>query len=104
MKEQFYVEITDERVDLDPPYVYQSCTFGTKEEAVKFGRRLVQKIGRSDISFLRDKETKQYLNPDWEYSAKGVKKCLHVDVMRMEIYNDDAFGVEYEIYIEENLK
>ena len=83
MKEQFYVEITDERVDLDPPYVYQSCAFGTKEEAVKFGR---------------------HLNPNWEYSAKGVKKCLHVDVMRMEIYNDDAFGIEYEIYVEEDLK
>ena len=100
MKEQFYVEITDERVDLDPPYVYQSCTFGTKEEAVKFGRRLVQKIGRSDICFLKDKETRDYLNPDWEYSAKGVKKCLHVDVMKMKFYDGDS----YDIYVEENLK
>lgn len=100
MKEQFYVEITDERVDLDPPYVYQSCTFDTKEEAVKFGRRLVQKIGRSDISFLKDKETRDYLNPNWEYSAKGVKKCLHVDVMRMEFHDED----DYEIYVEEDLK
>ena len=100
MKEQFYVEITDERVDLDPSYVYQSCTFDTKEEAVKFGRRLVQKIGRSDISFLKDKETRDYLNPNWEYSAKGVKKCLHVDVMRMEFYDEDG----YDIYVEEDLK
>jgi len=100
MKEQFYVEITDERVDLDPPYVYQSRTFDTKVEAVKFGRRLVQKIGRSDISFLKDKETKDYLNPNWEYSAKGVKKCLHVDVMKMEFYDEDS----YDIYVEEKLK
>lgn len=98
--EKFYVEITDERVDLDPPYVYQSCVFDTKEVAVKFGRRLVQKIGRSDISFLKDKETKDYLNPNWEYSAKGVKKCLHVDVMKMKFYDEDS----YDIDIEEKLK
>lgn len=98
--EKFYVEITDERVDLDPPYVYQSCTFDTKAEAVKFGRRLVQKIGRSDISFLKDKETRDYLNPNWEYSAKGVKKCLHVDVMEMKFYDEDS----YDIDIEEKLK
>ena len=97
----FYIEVTDERVDLDPPYVWQSEVYETKEEAVKAGRRLAQALGRSDISILLN--SGDYLNPNWEKSAKGVKKSLHVDIMSMNYFNSD-FGTEYEIGMEENIK
>ena len=98
IKVLFYIEVTDERVDLDPPYVWQSETYETKEEALKAGRRLAQALGRSDISTLLN--SGDYLNPYWEKSAKGVKKFLHVDVMVMEFYDEN----DYDIGIEENIK
>lgn len=98
IKVSFYVEVTDERVDLDPPYVWQSEVYETKEEALKAGRRLAQALGRSDISTLLN--SGDYLNPNWEKSAKGVKKFLHVDVMTMEFYDE----TDYDIAVEENIK
>lgn len=100
--EKYYIEVTDERVEEGQQYIYQSCIFENKEEALKFGRRLAQSFGRSDISMLRrDLDTTDYLDPDWEFSAKGAKKNLHIDLMVMEYFNNDE---EYEIYIEEMIK
>lgn len=98
IKEKFYVEVTDERVDLDPPYVWQSEVFDTKQAALVLGRRIAQGFGRSDISPLLNGG--DYLNPNWEKSAKGVKKFLHVDLMVMEFYTEN----DYDIEIEENIK
>ena len=107
IKETFFVEITDEReADLESSRIYQSCEFATKEEAIKFGRQLAQKIGKSDISFMKDINTCHYLKPTWEYSAKGVKKSLHVDVMVKEYYSetDEIDKDNYDIEIEANIK
>ena len=97
-KETYYVEVTDDRVDLDPPYVWQSEEFEDKEEARKLARKIAAAFNRSDVSMLKPNE--DYLNPDWEVSAKGVKKHLHVDVMLMEWY--DTGG--YDIFIEDCIK
>ena len=97
-KTQFYVEVTDERVDLDPPYVWQSEVYETKEEVTKAGRRLAQALDCGDISTLLN--SGDYLNPHWEKSAEGVEKFLHVDVMIMEFYDE----TDYDIVIEENIK
>ena len=98
IKETYYVEVTDDRVDLDPPYVWQSEEFEDREEARKFARKVAAAFGRSDISMLKPHE--DYLNPDWEISAKGVKKHLHVDLMVMLWYDEDS----YDIDIEETIK
>ena len=47
MKQEYYIEVVDKRVDLDPPYVWQSEPFATKEEAllqtVRFATHMVAK-------------------------------------------------------------
>lgn len=98
IKEQFYVEVTDDRVDLDPPYIWQSETFDTKLAATILARKIAAGFGRSDISPLLNGG--DYLNPKWEKSAKEVEKFLHVDVMVMKWYNAD----DYDIEVEENIK
>lgn len=98
IKTNYYVEVTDERVDLDPPYVWQSEVFETKESALKLGRKIAAGFGRSDIKPLLT--TGDYLNPNWFKSAQGSKKFLHVDIMAMEYYTEDG----YDIKIEENVK
>ena len=98
IKETFYVEVTDRRVDLDPPYVWQSEVFDTKLAATVLARKIAASFGRSDITPLLNGG--DYLNPNWEKSAKGVKKFLHVDVMVMEWYDEE----NYDIDIEENIK
>ena len=98
MTQQYYVEVTDERVDLDPPYVWQSEVYDDRTTALKAARRIAAGFGRSDIKPLTT--TGDYLNPNWEISAKGVKSALHVDLMKMEWYNKDS----YDIKIEESVK
>lgn len=98
IKMQYYVEVTDDRVDLDPPYVWQSETYEDRTQALKAGRRLAQEFGSSNISTLLTKG--DYLNPNWIKSAKGVKHSLHVDLMIMKYKTEE----EYDIEIEENIK
>ena len=94
----YYVEVTDERVDLDPPYVWQSETYEDKKIALKAGRRLAQEFGSSKIQTLLIKGN--YLNPLWVKSCKGVKRYLHIDLMKTEYYSKNS----YDISIEENIK
>ena len=97
---KYYVEVTDERVDLDPPYIWQSELYYNKEDAVKAARKIAQGFGRSDISTLLN--SGNYLNPNWEKSAKGVKKFLHVDVIQMKYYDNEG---NYDIIsVEEHIK
>ena len=100
LKEEFYVEVTDERVDLDPPYVWQSCTYKDKRDAQKLARKVAASFNRSDLSYLSDKTITDYLNPEWQWSAKGIKKNLHVDVMVMVWYCPDGYDIE----LTENIK
>ncbi len=100
MKQEFYIEVTDKRVDLDPPYVWQSEPFATKAEALKFGRKVAASFRRSDLSYLLKKNPYSYLNPNWEVSAKGVKTNLVTHLMVMDWINKD----EYEIGFLENIK
>ena len=98
IKTRYYVEVTDERVELDPPYVWQSEIYEDRTQALKAGRRLAQEFGSSKIQTLLTKG--DYLNPLWAKSCKGVKRYLHVDLMKMEYYSEDG----YDISIEENIR
>ena len=100
MKQEYYVEVVDKRVDLDPPYVWQSEPFTTKEEALKLGRKVAASFNRSDLSFLLKKSPWSYLNPAWEVSPKGVKKNLETRLMVMDWINEE----EYEIGFLEKIK
>ena len=100
MKQEYYVEVVDKRVDLDPPYVWQSELFATKEEALKLGRKVAASFNRSDLSFLLEKNPWTYLNPAWEVSVKGVKKNLETRLMAMSWFNEE----EYEIGFLEKIK
>ena len=91
--EEFYIEVTDKRVDLDPPYVWQSETFKTKEEAEKFGKKVAESFRRSDLSYLTQKNPYAYLNPRWEVSAKGIKTNLKVDLMVIDWFNEDEYDI-----------
>jgi len=102
IKEEFYVEVIDDRVDLDPPYVWQSCAYENKKDAQRLARKVAASFNRSDLSYLSKSNTEitDYLNPNWPWEAKGIKKHLHVDVMVMIWYCPDG----YDIDIEENIK
>ena len=94
MKTEYYIEVTDKRVDLDPPYVWQSEPFSSEEEALKFGRKVAASFKRSDLSYLLKKNPYSYLNSGWEVSAKGIKSNLKTYLMVMVFSEDDD---EYEI-------
>ena len=100
MKTEYYVEVVDKRVDLDPPYVWQSESFATKEEALKLGRKVAASFRRSDLSYLLQKNPYAYLNPAWEVSAKGVKSNLQTRLMIIDWINED----EYEIGFLKNIR
>lgn len=96
IKTRYYVEVTDER--LNPPYIWESEVYEDRTQALKAGRRLAQEFGRSQIQMLLTKGT--YLNPLWVKSCKGVKRYLHVNLIKMEYYSENS----YNISIEENIK
>ena len=98
IKETFYVEVTDDRVDLDPPYVWQSQWFDNESEAAKLARKVAGSFGRSDLSLILSDG--DFLNPDWEVSAKGVKKHLHVRIMVAQWISEE----EYEIFYKTTIK
>jgi hypothetical protein len=98
VKTVYYVEVTDDRVSLDPPCVWQSEIYEDRTTALKAGRRLAQEFGSSNISTLLTKG--DYLNPNWIKSAKGVKRSLHVDLMIVKYKTKE----NYDIEIEKNIK
>ena len=97
---KYYIEVKDGRILRDPitlkkiSYIWQSSDYEDKREALKAARRLAQGFYRSDISPLL---TSGELNPNWERSAKGVKKYLHVNLMCRDEEN-------FDLHIEENVK
>ena len=100
-KVQYYIEVTDKRVDLDPPYVWQSDDFKTIEAAEKLGRQVREGLNKNDMTVLTRNKKTGYLNSSWvEYcdllprNKKGLQTNLKVDVMVMEFSEDDS---EYEI-------
>ena len=94
---KYYVEVTDDREDMDPPYAWQSEVFDTVKAAVLLARKIAASFGRSDISMIL--QAGDFLNPQWDKSAKGVKKHLHVDVMKMEYTSSDTYDIGLELTI-----
>ncbi len=86
---KYFVRVTDERTGTQ---IWVSDDSEEKEVVVKYGRRLAQAFFRSDLSV---RKTEGYLDPTWEVSAKGIKKSLHVDVMRKYI-EDDGISLRLE--------
>ena len=95
IKQEFYIEVTDKRVDLDPPYVWQSEPFETLAEAEKFGKKVAESFRRSDLSYLTKRKLGSYLNPDWEVSAKAIKTNLKVDIMSMDWISEDEYDIGF---------
>lgn len=94
IKETYYIEVTDDRVDLDPPYVWQSEEFDNKTDALKFARKVAASFNRSSLEYLVPHH--DYLNPDWEKSARGIKQHLHVDLMVMLWYDENSYDIDIE--------
>ena len=91
IKQTYYVEVTDDRVDLDPPYIWQSEVLDTEKAAVVLGRNIAAGFSRSDIRPLV--QSGDYLNPQWIKSVQGAKHHLHVYVMVMEWYSEDGYDI-----------
>lgn len=72
MKKEYYIEITLKGAETDPPYVMQSTTFETPEEA------------------------KDWFNKNWDYVDTG---CLTIDLMAM-VYKDKQAEEEGDYEIE----
>ena len=67
-----------------PEYIWQSVRFTSKEDALKLARKVAASFGRSDLSYLVGKEYTSFLNPEWEVSAKKMKRNLHVFLMSFQ--------------------
>lgn len=81
----YYVEVTDDRMNSSyPRYIWQSVEFDSRENALKLARKVAASFGRSDLSFLVGKEYTSFLNPEWEISAKKMKRNLHVFLMSFQ--------------------
>lgn len=88
---KYFVQVTDDRVVLNPSYVWRSERNEDKAGQLKYARKIGAGFGRSDIKpLLAEGE----LNPQWTKSPKGAKHHLHVDLMNA-IY--DSEGKEYAI-------
>lgn len=107
MKELYYVEVVDKRIDLDPPYVWQSVVFDSKSEAIEFGIKVKEEFKKGNADILFSRKNCDYLNPQWENffkhelpnNRKGIKSNLKVRIMTMEF---DESETEYEIgYVKE---
>ena len=94
MRQTYYIEIVDKRVDLDPPYIWQSKPFKTKEEALKQGKKIAESFRRSNLSDLQKEDLRYYQNPRWKMSAKGIKNNLDTYLMVKNWYNEEEYEVE----------
>lgn len=91
IKITYYVEITDEEFDNDFPYVWQSKTFDTEEEATAYGEKMIDIINRGNIDYLI--ESGEFVQTSWKYVAHKGKRNLRVYIMEMEWYDEDAYDV-----------
>ena len=100
VKTTYYVEVTDKRVDLDPPYVWQSKVFPTVRAAAELALELKKEFSEGNINTMIKNRNNDYLNYQWldfyddlPEKRKGIKTNLHIYIMTMEWYNE----VEYDI-------
>lgn len=89
---KYFIRVIDDRVNQQ---IWVSDDFEDRELTLKYGRRIAQGFGRSDLSVLKNEG---YLSPKWEVSAKGIKKSLHVDIMR-KYFNTDGTAIRLEEHI-----
>lgn len=98
--ETYYVEVTDKRVDLDPPYVWQSEVFHTVQAAAELALELKKEFSEGNINTILKNRNNDYLNYQWldfyddlPKNRKGIKTNLHIYIMVMDWYNDDEYDI-----------
>lgn len=100
MKTEYYVEVTDKRVDLDPPYVWQSEPFGSHLDAEALALKLKKEFLEGKVNTIIKNRNNDYLNYQWldfyddlPEKRKGIKTNLHIYIMVMDWYNDDEYDI-----------